>query len=228
MLVLRRWLPTRLLCAAPVIGVTVSLLLAWLPSIVLPWPPSQPSGILVYGQAGTSESPLYCMHEWSSPTFTRLQLTFTPDADADYPLGTRWSDYDPPQVPYWARRRTREVQRGSELIIDARGSPFRALIASAEVGPGASLSIRGGVSHPFVLALPAGPASRNDIALLPLQPILIGMFADVLFWSLVATIVGAVIVSLRRCARFERGCCPKCGYDRRGSYSDPCGECGAA
>ncbi len=67
--------------------------------------------------------------------------------------------------------------------------------------------------------------SSKDVVL-PLRPLWLAFAVNSLFYAIVAGIVLASIVALRRLIRRKRGLCVACGYDIRHAEHDVCPECG--
>lgn len=74
--------------------------------------------------------------------------------------------------------------------------------------------------------VPWGARQRFLPSVFPLRPLLIGLFVDLLFWSVAALFVCDAFSALFRWSHRRPGCCANCGYDLRGSVEGRCSECG--
>ncbi len=61
---------------------------------------------------------------------------------------------------------------------------------------------------------------------LPYQPIWPGFAISTVFYAVTLWLLLFNLSIVRRYARFERGHCPRCGYELRGDFSAGCPECG--
>ncbi len=195
------WVRKRHLIASLLLGAALALLIPLASSVFTPTPTSTFS-TLIYGSLGTLENRVYCSGDLTTTVIaSRVALEFKDAEDVLWPPHTSWTDYDAPDVPYWAAAALRDPTAAKNVIVDARGWPFRALRTSLSSLP-------------------------SDGIVLPFRPILPGLLADTAIYALVVFILGMLVNIVRRCLRFEQGRCPTCAYDRRGQYEQECTECG--
>ncbi len=84
--------------------------------------------------------------------------------------------------------------------------------------------LKGGIA---IADLPAvgnrpGPIPRA----LPYYPIWSGLALNTAFYALLFFVVVRICRAFKHARRFQRGLCPRCGYDLLGSFTGPCPECG--
>jgi len=110
-------------------------------------------------------------------------------------------------------------------IVDARGWPLLSLLSCAQVWNAdvAEMHILAGIECHW---LPSRSAKQMFGHTLPTHPILPGFVTNTVFYAAILWLPFGAF-ALRRRRRIERGLCPKCAYDLRGSTGGACPECGA-
>ncbi|MFO0827924.1 MAG: hypothetical protein U0572_07205 [Phycisphaerales bacterium] len=200
------------LIRALVIGVAVTLSLAWLaPPLLFAFLPSTLQyswsdlpGVFEHGGDRVSVGRNWLIDWWQ------------------YSLGSAPLIADPNSgVPRAVARPRdeRDARRWDRIDTGLTGFPFRAFASEAWWAAGSD-----GMGTPeFRGNFHLGRIGQREV-LIPLIPLWAGLVADVVAWAIAAHLAWMIPRAVRRYDRKRRGACIWCGHDRRGV--ERCSECG--
>jgi hypothetical protein len=143
-------------------------------------------------------------------------------------VGTAWLAAGLPVLALGAWSATPDPSAEGVYVI-ARGWPWPCLAYTwrgSREGHAFPLADEGPVSGPPIRPLVAG---QTRTYALPVRPVWGMLIASTVFWALIWFIpvsVWRARSDLRKMRRRLRGRCTRCGYDRQGTSSDTCPECG--